>query len=57
MMVPDYEALARLTRQETERRAKHAWKFYEQPETKSFPVKNGPCCIPSPKAPHGGTFK
>jgi hypothetical protein len=57
MMFQDYEALARLTRQETERQARHAWKFYEQQETKAFPIKNGPCCIPSPRTQNGGVFK
>ncbi|MBT2692638.1 hypothetical protein [Bacillus sp. ISL-55] len=37
MFYQDYQALAQLKQQEVERKARHAWKFFEQPETKRFP--------------------
>ncbi|WNF23624.1 hypothetical protein [Mesobacillus jeotgali] len=41
MFYQDYQALAQLKQQEVERKARHAWKFYEQPETKQFPLFSG----------------
>jgi hypothetical protein len=37
MFYQDYQAIAQLKQQEVERKARHAWKFFEQPETKQFP--------------------
>jgi hypothetical protein len=53
MFYQDYQALAQLKQQEVERKAKHAWKFFEQPETKPFPwistkQKQQPNCCPVP---------
>ncbi|WP_170169135.1 hypothetical protein [Mesobacillus subterraneus] len=36
MFYQDYQTMAQLKQQEVERKAKHAWKFFEQPETKPF---------------------
>jgi hypothetical protein len=52
MFYHDYEALAQLRKQEVERKAKHAWKFFEQPEMKriSWPTrsKQQPNCCATP---------
>lgn len=34
MFYQDYQAIAQIKQQEVERKAKHAWKFFEQPGTK-----------------------
>lgn len=53
MFYHDYQALAQLKQQEVERKARHAWKFFEQPETKQFPLfsrklKQQPKCCTVP---------
>jgi hypothetical protein len=53
MIYQDYQALAQLKQQEVERKARHAWKFFEQPETKQFPLfsrkqKQQPKCCAVP---------
>ena len=53
MFYHDYQAMAQLKQQEVERKARHAWKFFEQPETKRFPrifqeQKQQPKCCPVP---------
>lgn len=37
MFYHDYQTMAQLKQQEVEKKARHAWKFFEQPETKRFP--------------------
>jgi hypothetical protein len=37
MLYQDYQTIAQLKQQEVERKAKHAWKFFEQQESKPFP--------------------
>ncbi|MGV2940390.1 hypothetical protein AB5I83_12410 [Mesobacillus sp. LC4] len=53
MFYQDYQAIAQLKQQDVERKARHAWKFFEQPETKQFPLisreqKQQPKCCPIP---------
>jgi preprotein translocase subunit SecE len=52
MFYHDYQALAQLRKREVERKAKHAWKFFEQPEMKriSWPTrsKQQPNCCATP---------
>ena len=53
MFYHDYQALAQLKQQEVERKARHAWKFFEQPETKRTPAiarkqTQQPKCCPVP---------
>ncbi len=53
MFYQDYQALAQLKQQEVERKARDAWKFFEQPDTKHFPLfsrkqKQQPTCCPVP---------
>ncbi|MEH7444091.1 hypothetical protein V7201_17400 [Bacillus sp. JJ1122] len=50
MFYQDYQAIAKMKSQEVERKAKHAWKFFEQPEMKGIPLLNGlrkqpKCCV------------
>lgn len=35
MFYQDYQTIAEIKQQEVERKAKHAWKFFEQPGTKT----------------------
>ena len=35
MFYQDYQTIAQLKQHEVEKKAKHAWKFFEQPEVKT----------------------
>lgn len=54
MFYQDYQTMAQLKQQEVERKARHAWKFFEQPETEPFPrispkqKQQQPKCCPVP---------
>ncbi|WP_423409195.1 hypothetical protein AABM38_03715 [Heyndrickxia sp. MSNUG] len=50
MFYQDYQTFAKLKQQEVERKAKHAWKFFEQSEMKETPMpadssKQPNCCV------------
>jgi hypothetical protein len=50
MFYHDYQTIAQLKQQEVERKEKHAWKFFEQPEMKEIPLptrsrKQPNCCV------------
>ena len=50
MFYQDYQTIAQLKQQEIERKAKHAWKFFEQQEMKEIPLpthskKQPNCCV------------
>ena len=50
MFYHDYEIIAQIKKQEVERKAKHAWKFFEQSEMKEIPLPAGSskrpnCCV------------
>jgi hypothetical protein len=50
MFYQDYQTIAQLKKQEVEKKAKHAWKFFEQPEMKQIPWAacskiQSDCCV------------
>ena len=52
MFIHDYQTIAQFKKHEVENKAKHAWKFFEQPELKqSFwkarAQKQQPTCCPA----------
>ena len=52
MFYHEYQSIAQLKQQEVEKKAKHAWKFFQQSETKhiSWPshAPKQPNCCPTP---------
>jgi hypothetical protein len=37
MFYQDYQTMAQLKQREVEKKARHAWKFFEQPQMKKYP--------------------
>jgi hypothetical protein len=53
MFYQDYQTMAKLKQEVVERKAEVAWKFFEQPKLKRFPLptrtqKQQPTCCPVP---------